>query len=289
MDGRPFVDTHFHSFDLTHRELAYDWLAPGALHPSLGDIDAIKSQKYLPEHFIAESRLSNVVKAVHVEADISSGNPVVETAWLEEAAERTGLPTAIVADADLKDPGVEKVLEAHAAHPRVRGIRDFSYGDYLADDAFHRGYALLERHGLLFDMACVWEEMGRVRDLAKKIPGVTLVIEHAGFPQERSDDYFENWRRGLREAAEAESPVIKISGLGMKDPRWTVDSIRPWVLECIEAFGVDRAFFGSNWPVDRLFSSYADVIDAYRAIVADFSEDEQDALFVRNAERVYRI
>ena len=74
----------------------------------------------------------------------------------------------------------------------------------------------------------------------------------------------------------------------MKDPRWTVDSIRPWVLGCIEAFGVDRCMFATNWPVDRLFSSYGDVVNAYREIAAEFTDDEQRKLFVDNAKRWYR-
>jgi predicted TIM-barrel fold metal-dependent hydrolase len=97
------------------------------------------------------------------------------------------------------------------------------------------------------------------------------------------------WREGMRDAAGAPNVVCKISGLGMCDNAWTVDSIRPWVLECVEAFGTDRSFFGSNWPVDSLYSSYGDVVDAYEQIVADFSQDEQEALFSKNAERVFRI
>ena len=83
--------------------------------------------------------------------------------------------------------------------------------------------------------------------------------------------------------------VIKISGLGMGDKRWTIDSWRPWVLTCIETFGVERSFFGTNWPVDRMFSSYPDVLDAYAAIIADFPRAEQEAMFFANAERIFRI
>jgi predicted TIM-barrel fold metal-dependent hydrolase len=75
----------------------------------------------------------------------------------------------------------------------------------------------------------------------------------------------------------------------MCDPRWTADSIRPWVMGCIEAFGVQRCVFGTNWPVDRLFSSYDPIVDAYATIISGFSQDEQEALFSRNAERLYRI
>ena len=83
--------------------------------------------------------------------------------------------------------------------------------------------------------------------------------------------------------------VIKISGLGMVDNRWTADSIRERVLTCIETFGVERAVFGTNWPVDRLFSSYGDVLDAYAEIIRDFSDAEQDALFNGNAKRIWRL
>ena len=75
----------------------------------------------------------------------------------------------------------------------------------------------------------------------------------------------------------------------MAGGNWTIDSIRPYVLGCIEAFGVDRSFFGSNWPVDKMYSTYAELISAYREIIADFGEHEQVALFSKNAERIYRV
>jgi predicted TIM-barrel fold metal-dependent hydrolase len=83
--------------------------------------------------------------------------------------------------------------------------------------------------------------------------------------------------------------VMKISGLGMMDRRWTVDSLRPWVLGSIEAFGVDRVVFGTNWPVDRMFSSYPDVINAYATIVSHFTKGEQTKMFSKNAERLFRV
>ena len=39
----------------------------------------------------------------------------------------------------------------------------------------------------------------------------------------------------------------------------------------------ERSFFGTNWPVDRLFSSYPDVVSAYAEIIAGFAPDEQEA------------
>jgi predicted TIM-barrel fold metal-dependent hydrolase len=87
--------------------------------------------------------------------------------------------------------------------------------------------------------------------------------------------------------AACENIVMKISGLGMCDHRWTPDSIRPWVTACAELFGTDRCCFGTNWPVDPLFSSYPDVVDAYQECIADFSIAEQKALLHDNAARLF--
>lgn len=285
-----FVDTHVHFWDLRHPDLRYVWLEPEFVHPQLGDISALKQPIYGAEEFIAETRFSNVSKVVHVQAAIGSPDPVDETRWLEEAAERTGVPTAIVGDARLAADDVEAVLDAHAeASPRMRGIRDFGEGDYMNDPTWRRGYGVLARYGWVCDLDCFWEGMQTARDLARAFPDIPLVLGHAGFPQSREEEYLANWRRGISTLAEADNAVCKISGLGMKDPAWTVESIRPLVLHCIEAFGVERCFFGTNWPVDRLFSSYPDVLNAYDAITADLSHDERVALFSGNAERVYRI
>ena len=133
------------------------------------------------------------------------------------------------------------------------------------------------------------EHVPAAAELARRHPEVTLCVDHALMPQRRDREYFEQWRAALRTLADVPSIVIKISGLGMCDHGWTVDSIRPWVLACIEAFGVERAFFGSNWPVDRLYSSYGDVVDAYAEIVSEFSEQEQLALFSENANRIFKL
>ena len=116
-----------------------------------------------------------------------------------------------------------------------------------------------------------------------------ICVDHCAIPEARDDEYFKRWSSAMRALAKADNVVMKISGLGMMDRRWTVESLRPWVLGSIEAFGVDRVVFGTNWPVDRMFSSYPDLINAYAAIISGFSRDEQMAMFSRNAEKLFRI
>ena len=230
-----------------------------------------------------------MTKAVHVQAAIGSPDPVTETEWLQEAADRTGFPHGIVAYADLRDPGVEAVLERHCESPNMRGIRDFSYGDYLVEPDYHRGFALLEKFNLVSSMPAACGDMEKLRALAHKFPNILIVVDHTGTPEERTDAYFEDWKRGVEVAASCDNIRWKISGLGMGDNNWTVDSIRRYVLTSIETVGVDRCFFGSNWPVDWLWSTYDELIDAYTAIISGFSRDEQTALFSKTAEELYRI
>jgi predicted TIM-barrel fold metal-dependent hydrolase len=133
------------------------------------------------------------------------------------------------------------------------------------------------------------DEMGVLAEIAARHPGITVCVDHAGFPKRRDDDYFREWRDGMAKLARVDTTVVKISGLGMIDHRWTVESLRPWVLACIELWGTDRAFFGTNWPVDRLYSSYGDVLDAYDEISGDFADGERQALFNANARRIFRL
>ncbi len=286
----PFVDTHVHFWDLQHPDLHYSWLLPDAIHPVMGNIDEIKFPLYGAEEFMAETAGANVSKVVHVQAALGIDDPVNETIWLQQAAERTGIPHAIVAYVDLKDPDVDSEISRHqAASPLLRGVRDFAEGDYLVDPDFHRGYAVLGRHGLVCDLDCIADDMAKARDLANQHPETTVILDHAGFPRSRTQEYLEFWQKGMSTLAEAQSAWCKISGLGMCDNDWTVDSIRPWFEYCLEAFGVERCVLGTNWPVDKMFSPYEAVLDAYAEIISGLSHDEQVALFSGNAERVFNL
>ncbi len=289
-----FVDSHVHFYDMQHPELHYAHWQPDVDPPLTGKrMRKLGERNFLAEDFIALTRNASpnvsVVKAVHVQAAIGSPDPVKETEWLQQAYERCGFPHAIVAHADLRAPDVETVLERHCAFPNMRGIRDFSYGDFLVSNDFHRGYALLEKYGLLASIQAQHQDMHNLAALASKFPNIVIVIDHAAIPAERNPEYFHLWRQGLATAARADNIICKISGLGMGDHTWTMDSLRPYVLGCIEAFGVERCIFATNWPVDSLFSGYGELVDAYDTITADFTPDERRALFSANTERLYRI
>lgn len=284
-----FVDTHFHLHDMKHPTLRYGWLEPDAVHGFLPDTDPLEAQRYRIKDYIAEIRFANVPKAIHVQAAVNTPDPVDETEWLQAFADETGYPQGIVAECHLARPDAAAVLDRHLKFANVRGIRNFGEGNYLVDPAWRRGFAELAPRNLVYCLDTRIERAGDVLDLARTFPETIICVDHCAIPMARDADSFKRWRAAIETMAKASNVAMKVSGLGMNDPSWTVDSIRPYVLGSIEAFGVDRIVFGTNWPVDRMFSSYPDVINAYAAIISGYPHDEQVKMFSANAERIFRI
>jgi predicted TIM-barrel fold metal-dependent hydrolase len=285
------VDAHHHLWDLRRHQ--YDWLMGDGWPEKtarLGDYTDIR-RDYLVDDFLRDGVPSGVVKSVHLQADWTGPDPdpVNETRWLQAAADRTGFPHAIVAWEDLRAPDLDARLARHGESPNMRGIRIVPDAEMLEDPAFRRGFARLGELGLTFDLAVTPDLMPLASRLIRAIPGTLVILEHTGLPVTLSDVYFETWRRALRSLSELPWVTIKISGLGTVDHHWSTDRLRPWVLEAIEQFGANRTMFATNWPVDRLYSTYQALIAAYRAIVVSASASEQAALFAGTAERVYRI
>lgn len=298
------VDPHVHFWNLdTHH---YPWLAnPGTSF--VCDARELK-HNYLPADLLREAGDIDVLKVVHVEANHDPDDPVEETRWLESIADNAAnagktraFPDAIVAACDLSAPNAAAVLEAHAAFARTRGIRqilnvhenrlyDYVGRHYMREATWRENFALLEKHDLSFDLQLYPSQMEEAAALARAHPGMQFVINHAGMFVDRSSVAgYRAWRDGLRLLAACPNVAVKISGLAMFDHAWSVESLRPYVLETIDAFGADRAMFASNFPVDRLFGGYSKLWHAYASIVGGASESEHTALFRGNAERIYRI
>ncbi len=297
MAKRRIVDAHHHLWQLSDG-YKYPWLQD---KPSgegmLGSLAPI-SVDYLPADFRKDTANYDLVKTVHIEA--VPADAVTETKWLQAAADAERLPDAIVVRVELAKPDAEKVMAEHKGFRNVRGIRQianwhkdgrftFTDHDYLTDAAWVAGYRLLRKYDLSFDLQIYPGQMIAAAALAHANPETLMILNHTGMPLVLGDGDVDAWRSGMRALAAEPNVVAKISGLGMVDHKWSEASIRPFVLGTIDYFGIDRAMFGSNFPVDKLYSSFDALYGAFENIVASFSESEKTKLFHDNALRVYRI
>lgn len=285
------VDAHHHLWDLEQNH--YPWLrAEPDPDAWVGDLQPIR-RNYLVNEYLADAAGCGIVKSVHVEAAYDPNDSVGETHWLQAVADRHGFPHAIVAAAHLEDPRIDTVLEAHLRAANVRGIRqmlDRDAGPALLERSdWRRGLARLADHDLSFDLQVNPDQLEAAATLAQANEDVTFVLNHCGMPRERGPAAMDLWQRGLRRLAEAPNVSAKVSGLGMFDHRWTAESIRPFVETVLGAFGVERCMFGSNFPVDRLYGSYASLVAAMEELTSTLSVDERRRFFHDNAVRIYRL
>jgi len=281
----PIVDAHQHFWD--PRANYHPWLCdqpPVAFR--YGDYSALR-RPYLPADYFADAGGHEVVKTVYVETDWDPDDPLGETAWVERLRSDTGFPTVMVAQAWLDRDDIAAVLERQAAFGFVRGIRHKPRPGALRDARWRAGYALLARFGLRFDLQAPSTALADAAALCRAFPGTQLVLNHAGLPADRSAEGIAGWKRALRGLAECPNTAIKISGLGVPGRRWTPELNREVVLSAIEIFGVQRAMFASNFPVDGLCATFDEIYSGFRQIVQGFAPLEQRALFHDNAVRIY--
>lgn len=298
MTKRKIIDAHHHLWDLG-RGYHYPWLQDRPLPFGVcGELTNIAKDYKLPD-LQADTAHYDLVKSVHVEA--VSAHPVDETAWLQALADQSGFPHGIVARAELQLPTVEKILAEHRQYANLRGIRHIvnwhrdprlTFGDrddLMRDPAWLGGFKLLKKYDLSFDLQLYPSQMEDAVALARSHPDTLIILNHAGMPVDRDSAGLAQWHAGMKKLAAQDNVVAKISGLGMVDWQWNVDRIRPFVLGTIDCFGTGRAMFGSNFPVDKLYSSFDTLYGAFEAIVAGFSDAEKQRLFHDNALKYYRL
>ncbi|MDC9825280.1 amidohydrolase family protein [Devosia sp. ZB163] len=293
MSRLQIVDPHIHLWDLWTR------IYPHFEKPGKGGANAAICRSYLIDEYLEEGGDEfEIVGAVHVEAFPT--DPIKETETLQKVADANPLPLVIVGNGDLTSPEFPALLDRHQAFPIFRGIRQVvnmhanparSYvsRDLMAVPQFLEGLRELGRRGLSFDLQLYPHQMDAAAALAAAAPDTRIILNHTGMWADRDLAGWKQYKAGLRTLAAQPNIVAKVSGLGMLDHGWTTESIRPLVLEAIEAFGPERAMFASNFPVDKLYSDFRTVWRAFDNITAGFSETERAGLFRDNARKFYRI
>lgn len=291
MPDEPFVDAHVHFWDRSAVGLEWAWLDSGFSAYRFDSGDGYSTASYLPPDLMAEADGAGLAGVVGMHCAEPIPDPEVETAWLERVADRYGLPDVTVGRCELARPETPGLLERHRRHRRFRGVRDLTAYDSLAATSAAAAMDATAALGISVEVRRSHDQLGVVADLARRWPGVTLVLSHACLPSSRDAGSLAEWSAALNDLANRTRAVVcKISAVaGRADPDWTTGSIRPWILAAVEAFGPGRCMLGSNWPVDRRYGSYRQLIDAYREVLSVLDPDDRQAVLARTARRVYRM
>ncbi len=220
---------------------------------------------------------------------------------------------------------VRPVLEAliAAGNGRFRGVRyGTSWDDGVAgkhvsrpiprhrllDPKFREGFAELSKLGLTFDSWHFHPQLPDLVDLARAFPEQSIIVDHVGGVlgvgqyAGRNAEIMPVWKKSLRELAACPNVNIKLGGLGMTSfgfgfelrdvppsSQELADTWRPYIEPCIEAFGVERCMFESNFPPDKQSCGYTELWNAFKIVTAKASAPEKTALYSGTAARVYKL
>ncbi len=285
------IDSHVHFWPAP--QLHYDWLAAA---PAI-------AAPHGPGEYAADSaaarewglRLRGVV---FVEAGRAPGQGLAEAKW---AAGLRGTPPTlgIIAHAPLElGAAARPSLALLAKMHRVVGIRR-NYQDeppgFASQPAFIRGLRALADFRFTHDLCLRWQQLEETRDLVARCPQVQFVLNHCAKPAiddaARPPAANARWRAGMRALAALPNLVCKLSGLVTEANHqgWHWHDLQPYVEYALEIFGAERLLFGSDWPVVKLAGGWRRWLAAARELLAPLSAFEQEAIFAKNALRVYHL
>lgn len=161
--------------------------------------------------------------------------------------------------------------------------------DLCSDPVIRRNVGRLAEYGWSFDLQVFTPQMAEAAMLAESCPEVTFVLQHAGMWEDLSPEGHAAWRAGMTLLARCPNVVSKLSGLGTFIHRNDLAHIADVLDDTVAIFGAERCLFGSNFPIEKLWTSYRDLVDAYRTATARLRPEQRDAIFAATARRVYRL
>jgi predicted TIM-barrel fold metal-dependent hydrolase len=290
------VDAHHH----TWRQADMPWLS-GPMQPRIfGPYESIR-RDYLIDEFLADLSGTDVVKSVYVQANWPKDRFEDEVAWVSEVADARGWPHGIVGYADVTVDDVRPQLDRLKKYPLMRGVRmqlhwhekePYRFAprpDLVTDPKVQRNVAQLADYGWSFDLQVFAPQMAAAAQLAAACPRVPFVLQHAGMLEDLSEQGWAEWRAGMRLLAAQPNVVSKTSALGTFIHRNDAAHIAAVTRETVAIFGAGRCLFGSNFPIEKLWTTYPALIAAHRAAAAQLPEADQRNLLHDTAMRIYRL
>lgn len=269
-----YIDAHHHLWDLS--AVNYPWLMEKGAVRFFGDPTPIQ-RNYLIDEFRSAAAAESIVASVHIQ--VGAADPWVEAAWVQSVADSNpDWPMAQVVFCDLTSDDLETRLDQFQSLSTVRGVRQIvgrapgedaktGTNDLLDDPRFLQGLRIAASRGLSFDLQLIPELMDKTARVLKQVPDLKVALCHAGSPHDRSDAGLNSWASSQSKLSSLDNISCKLSGLGMFDHTWTKERIAPIVTTCLDQFGPERCMFGSNFPVDSLYSDYRTLFSAIEQLV----------------------
>ena len=283
MPNFPIVDTHLHIWDL--KRLRYPWL----------DNVPMLNRDHLIQEYRSICGPVQVGKMVFLQCECEQAQFQDEADWVTEVAAIDPRIRGIVPWAPLeKGDAAHAELAKLASNPLIKGIRRIiqfeADPEFCLKPDFVKGVQSLPKHGLSFDICINHTQMANTLKLVRQCPDVQFIMDHIAKPDIKHG-LLDPWKQHLREFAALPNVWCKMSGLVTEADfqKWTPVDLKPYIDHVVECFGFDRIIFGGDWPVASQATDYPRWVNTLDAALSGCSPDELHKVYVRNAEKFYRV
>jgi len=234
---------------------------------------------------------AGVEKAVMlpVVADFSPDNNAECGRWAREHADRLATMTNV----ELAEAGAAEQIRRAREEFGAVAISCYPKGADLAwmTEPEHEDiWSAFAETGLPANLQVTPPAYGHVLEVARRHPGVTVVLNHFGLPKGAGVTPDDESYGGLDQAASLPNVFVKVSA-------YYASAETPWDFRCPVAIGylyrlrqvlgAERLMFGTDWPPASRFLTYRQIVEIVRSEATELTDPEREAILSGTAARVF--
>ena len=249
--------------------------------------DWARDRPVTPDQMIAAMDEAGVARAALVQASTCYGydNTLVADAVAAYPDRFAGVFSVDVLSADAP----EKIR--HWMGRGMSCLRLFTTGStmpqqagWLDDPRTFPAWECVQELGVPVCVQMHMEALPQLRTLLARFPQAKIILDHLASPPAKDGPPYA-----------AAQPLFDLAQFGAVHLKVTIRNVRmiaegggafaPYFRKVVDVFGADRIAWGSNFPTSD--ASLRKIVDESLAAMAFLSEDEQEHIFRRTAERLY--
>ena len=278
------IDPHLHLFNLSSGD--YFWLDDENV--DLGFDKSLIQSNFFEANLQLAAPL-NLAGFVHIEAGFDNQQPWRELAWLTKHCQ---LPFRCIAHIDLTLAESSfnqqlKQLGNYASLVGIRHIFDDQAKVILSHENCRHNLNTLAKHNLIVEVQMPLSDNAGVAELIslyQQVQGLTLIINHAGWPPTFDEEQCNNWQNNVKALSTLTRCAIKCSGWEMMSQQ---QELKEKVINsCLQYFGEYRVMLASNFPLVLAKHSYQQAWQSYTRLT--LSQDTLSKLCYSNAHHWYQ-